>query len=435
VVDQVLNGNHSLFLWKLHRGGGDHVGLGQHWIFDAAAQRILREQLLQLQIVLRHDQVLQIGGDRALRAHHLNGRHSADLRLVFGVVERFLGVGQRFLLHANVFVGVDQIPIYVLDLVNRGDHLQAEGHIGNFPVVFGDADETRIGQGTEALQKILRYAELEVGRKRGAQKTGGIVGRKVRVVEGGRHRGAPLKSLRVAEISRVCVLRKNRDRAERAGGFRVVLVELQRARHLRIEAGNGRANAQSRTDQSVGARAGAAGRDGGAARAGADGAAQSPDSAARRILHDPGVDAENGCAGLGPQQVGLGDVQVIARDVNIEIVLQGERDRVVDGEIKFAVPHQRVDARRVAQVRLRQFRRQIRLQHARKRRAWNGVVLQVDELRLRRLRRQGRGCLLRAKRGRKHQKQCGGKIKPQADRENQTWYEHEYSPRSTANTD
>jgi hypothetical protein len=49
-----------------------------------------------------------------------------------------------------------------------------------------------------------------------------------------------------------------------------------------------------------------------------------------------------------PQQVGVGDIQVIAGDVDVEIVLQRERNRVIDGEINLAIAHERVDARRVA---------------------------------------------------------------------------------------
>ncbi len=65
------------------------------------------------------------------------------------------------------------------------------------------------------------------------------------------------------------------------------------ASELRIEAGYGRPNAESRTDQAVGAGTGAAGRDGGAARTRADCAAESADAAARGVLHDAGIDAKN----------------------------------------------------------------------------------------------------------------------------------------------
>ena len=161
VIDQILNGRDRLLLRHLHGGSRDDVGLGQHRIFNAAAERVLHQQLLQLQIVLRHDEVLLTGGHCALRAHHLNGRHGADLCLALCVFERFLRVSERLLLHADVFVGIDQIPIHVLDLVDGGDDLQAKSDIGDFAIVFRDANESRVGKKAETLQQILGDSEIE----------------------------------------------------------------------------------------------------------------------------------------------------------------------------------------------------------------------------------------------------------------------------------
>ena len=203
------------------------------------------------------------------------------------------------------------------------------------------------------------------------------------IVEGAGERAAPLEALGVAEVRGVGVLGNDRDGAEDADGFSVVLVELQRAGERRIEAGDGRADAESRTDQAVGSGARAAGRDRGAAGARADRAAQSAYAAAGRVLHDAGIDAENAGARFCAQQIGIGDIQVIAGDIEIEIVLERERDGVIDGEINFAILHERVDARRVAQLRLRNFLRRVGLQYVGKCRARNRIVLQMKRLRLR----------------------------------------------------
>ena len=85
-----------------------------------------------------------------------------DLRLLLGIGQRLLRIGQRFLLHAHVFVGIHQIPIHIFDLVDGGDDLQAEGDVRNFTIVLGDADETQIRERAKALQKILSDPELEV---------------------------------------------------------------------------------------------------------------------------------------------------------------------------------------------------------------------------------------------------------------------------------
>ena len=67
-----------------------------------AADGVLHQELLKLQVVLRHDQVLLTCGDRALRAHDLNGRHSANLCLALGIFKCLLSVCERFLLHAYI---------------------------------------------------------------------------------------------------------------------------------------------------------------------------------------------------------------------------------------------------------------------------------------------------------------------------------------------
>ena len=98
-----------------------------------------------MQVVLRDDQVLLIGGDGALRTHDLNGRRGPDLSLAFGIFQSLLRIGERFLLHANVLVGEYQIPVHVFDLVDSREHLQAEGYVGDFTVVFCNPDKPCVG--------------------------------------------------------------------------------------------------------------------------------------------------------------------------------------------------------------------------------------------------------------------------------------------------
>ena len=66
----------------------------------------------------------------------------------------------------------------------------------------------------------------------------------MRVVESYAERRSPLKSLGVGEVRGVGVLGEDWNRTERAGRFRVVLVELQGAGKSRIEAGDRGADAQ-----------------------------------------------------------------------------------------------------------------------------------------------------------------------------------------------
>ena len=69
-----------------------------------------------------------------------DGSQAADLDLLLGIGQSFLGKGQRFILHARVFVGIDQIPVNVFDLIDRVDNLQTKGDISEFAIVLSDVE-------------------------------------------------------------------------------------------------------------------------------------------------------------------------------------------------------------------------------------------------------------------------------------------------------
>ncbi len=102
---------------------------------------------------MRSRHQLLILRDGALRAHGFDGSQAADLDLLLRIGKSLLGKSQRFILHASVLVSVDQVPIDVFDLVDTIDDLQAEGDVGKFAIVFGDANEAGVGRESEALQQ------------------------------------------------------------------------------------------------------------------------------------------------------------------------------------------------------------------------------------------------------------------------------------------
>ena len=106
-------------------------------------------------------------------------------------------------------------------------------------------------------------------------------------------------------------------------------------------------------NQAARAGAGAARRDRSSALARAHLRTEPAYAAAGCVLHDAVVDAESAGAGLGAPDVRIGDVQVVAGDRDVEIVFERQRDRVVHRNIKFAIMHELVDARRIGQVRRR----------------------------------------------------------------------------------
>src|SRR5271169_312177 len=199
LADQILHGDDGLLLGNQHGGGRNYVSFGKHRIFDAAAKRVLHQQLLKLQVVLRQNQVLPAGGERAFGTDNLNGRHGADLGLALSIVERLLLVGEGLLLHADIFIGVDEIPVDVFNLIDGGDDLQAEGDVGNFPVVLGNADKASVGQRAEALQQVLCDLELKVGVDLRCYQARRVVGRDVGIVASGGDSSVPLKPLGVSE--------------------------------------------------------------------------------------------------------------------------------------------------------------------------------------------------------------------------------------------
>ena len=178
----------------------------KHGIVQRAAERVLHEQLLQLKVGLSHRHSLLVRGHGALRAYRFNGGETADFNLFLGVGKRLLGKRQRFFFHALVLVGIDEIPVHVLDLIDGGDNLQAESHVGKFAVVFGDADEASVGRKSKTLQKMLSHSGLEAGVQGGLRLVKEAVRGAARVVEAHNQVGSPVESLLVGEINRARVL-------------------------------------------------------------------------------------------------------------------------------------------------------------------------------------------------------------------------------------
>ncbi len=109
--------------------------------------------------------------------------------------------------------------------------------------------------------------------------------------------------------------------------------------------------------------------------------AESAHAAAGRVLHDAAVHTENAGAGFGAPDVGIGDVQVVAGDRDVEVVFERQRDRVVHRDVKFAIVHELVDARRVGQVRRRYVARSVGTNRVREMRPRLRIFLHVKGLR------------------------------------------------------
>ena len=94
VGDQVLDGHDRLLLGQFHGARRDDGSRGQLRVSHVTGERILHQQLLQLQVGLGDDQVLLPGSDGGLSARDLYGSQGPDLDLLLVVRERFLSEGQ-----------------------------------------------------------------------------------------------------------------------------------------------------------------------------------------------------------------------------------------------------------------------------------------------------------------------------------------------------
>src|SRR5258708_19715453 len=104
----------------------------------------------------------------------------------------------------------------------------------------------------------------------------------------------------------------------------------------RVKAGNVRPKAEGRTDQSVGAGCDAARTECRSASGSAGLCADATDASARSVEYHAHRCAQNTGPSSGAQDVGVGDIQVEARDGDIEFVFEREGDVVVDLKLKFA---------------------------------------------------------------------------------------------------
>src|SRR4030095_1704305 len=162
IVDQILRGYDGFFWCDLHGVGWNDLGLDQSWTYKSAAESILDQQLIQFQLSLRHDERLLVGGYLALSTNDFDRSQGADFYLLLVIGESLFGELQSVLLDSYVLEGIYEIPVHVLNLVNRCGDLEAEGNIRDLAVVMGKDNEASVGQEAEALQQVLRQLEPEI---------------------------------------------------------------------------------------------------------------------------------------------------------------------------------------------------------------------------------------------------------------------------------
>ncbi len=81
-------------------------------------------------------------------------------------------------------------------------------------------------------------------------------------------------------------------------------------------------------------------------------AGQRGSGSAEGVRHDAGIDAAEGRAGTSAENVGVGDVEVIARNGDVVVVLKRESYGIRKAEVNFAILDQIAEAHGVGKARL-----------------------------------------------------------------------------------
>ena len=78
-------------------------------------------------------------------AHHFDRGQGANLDLLLVVRKRLVGQGHGTLLNFHILVGVDQIPVDILNLIHSRNDLKAKSYVRNLAVILCRNDETPVG--------------------------------------------------------------------------------------------------------------------------------------------------------------------------------------------------------------------------------------------------------------------------------------------------
>jgi len=112
---------------------------------------------------LRTDQRLFVRGHARVGVQHVQRSQGADLQLLAVVRGQLAALVERPLLGLDVFIGVHQPPVNVLNLVDGVENLLAEGGVGDAAVVDRLVNKALVDPDAGSLKQVLGQLGLEVG--------------------------------------------------------------------------------------------------------------------------------------------------------------------------------------------------------------------------------------------------------------------------------
>ena len=334
-------------------GGHDARADHRHVVHAAAGKHALEDRLLLQDLQLGREDVLLARLHLGFRLDDVDGSDGPQLRAALIVLVQFLVQLEGVLLHLEVFIVRDQVPVKTDHVGHAGHHLVLESEVGNVPLVLGYANSAVVDRRPESLQQVLLDGQLKSGLAIGGEQ---VVRRVLRDAERIAH---PQLEARAGQetlldsIGRRFILRHQVVGAGDVGGG----LDLGAVRELaagvknRIQVGNGRArqlHAQPAEHAALSAAAGAGSGAGGAQRGPGGHSQGSRGGAARNAARN----AAQQCAGADAQRVGVRQLGVEAGVFDIQVVLQRQRDGIAQRQVNVAGAHQLVDPRRIFEADL-----------------------------------------------------------------------------------
>ncbi len=130
-------------------------------------------------------------GDGRLGVEDLERGQGPDVDLLLVLGQEIAGKLERLPLDVEAFDGINEGPVGLLDLVDRGDEGRPELALGNVQVVPGNDDLPAGDLGAEVLQEGLGEVEAQGASIAGVDELVGLVRIGLVVLEGQGHVAAP----------------------------------------------------------------------------------------------------------------------------------------------------------------------------------------------------------------------------------------------------
>ncbi len=222
-------------------------------------------------------------------------------------------------------VEADQVPIQTADGRDDVDHLLLEHQIGYLAIVPGDRNVAGVDGAAKPLQQTLGDAQAEAGTDGWIEIVPQSGGSQPGVAQAQRNRGAAEKALGHGSIGQGVGGDQGVGAGDEGAGLGISGVpDLQETGDDRIEIGDRGAGLRDHGPV-VGATAAGLAR-----RAGGDAGSLSGlgRSARRALAHSGGCPAQQ-TAGSGAKNARVGDLGAVALQLDIQIVLQRQGDRVL----------------------------------------------------------------------------------------------------------